>query len=60
MSMSGCFMMQNSEDIDEDFVGRNFARARRSHNLGGGEVGPPGHLLDFSICITVSIEPSNP
>ena len=26
MLMSGCFMMQNSEDIAEDFVGRNFAR----------------------------------
>ena len=24
--MSGCFMMQNSEDIAEDFVGSNFAR----------------------------------
>ena len=38
----------------------DFARAGRSHNLAGGAVSPRGHLLDFSICITVSIEPSNP
>ena len=38
MLMSGCFMMQNSEDIAEDFVGRNFACAGSRTILWGGAV----------------------
>lgn len=46
MLMSGCFLMQNSEDIAEDFVGRNFARAGARTILWSREIGPRGHLLD--------------
>ena len=33
-----------------ELVGRDFARAGRSHNLGGGAVSPRQHLLDCSVC----------
>ena len=53
MLMLGCFLMQNSEDIAEDFVGRNFARAGARTIVGGGAVSPRGHLLDFSSSMEV-------
>jgi hypothetical protein len=42
------------EDIPKDFVGGDFARAGRSHNLVGWAVSSREHLDDKLFCISLS------